>query len=289
MQDNQQASLINISEDYFLTTEISALETTVLEAARRTVERDMGAQGVVLTDTEREAVLTVQVLKELNSVDLATLLLRYKYFKKIRDGNMATRHPGQYGSLTALANDQGISTSELSRIVDLVEIVFPFLWGRLGLDIPALWKDIGKSNFMEMLPVLKVLITGQDADHSDQANQAAQRFLDDAAASYRAQNQEVPAEDVLREGVVRDIVDHGVLLNNRELRTHIRPERTPSIASYFITGRNGQNYLLSTLSNDQLTMLSRRAGSVMDIVNVTSDQAVNFAEVRDFLRAVGIS
>ena len=279
MQDNQNA--IVLTSDYFLSTEISALENTVVEAARRTVEHD--TRGITLTDTEREAAITVQVLKELNSVDLATLLLRYKYVKKIRDGNLVTRHPGQYASLTEMAVDQGISVTELSRIVDLVEIIFPFLANRLGLDIPTLWKDIGKSNFSELIPVLKVLVTGQNATHSDQANQAAARFLDDAAAGYVAQGIDVPTNDALREEVVRDIVERGTLLNNRELRTHLRPERTPSIQMYHFADNGGPGFVVANLTNDQLTMLLRRAGSCVDCSTYTR------ADMPNIIRLIGIA
>ncbi len=139
MQDNQQTGLIplDLSQDYFLAREIEGLENVMLEAARNTVSEFVRSQGVSLTDTEMEAVITVQVLKELNSIDLASLLLRYKYLRKIRDGNLVTRHPGQYASLAEVATEAGISVSELSRIVDLVEIVFPYLGNTLHMDIPT--------------------------------------------------------------------------------------------------------------------------------------------------------
>lgn len=290
MPNDQDVAIIPIASDYFLTTEISALEATVVEAARRTVERDMSAQNVVLTDTERNACITVQVLKELNSVDLATLLLRYKYYKKIRDNNFQTRHPGSDnwgGSLTVLANQQSISTTELSRIIDLVEIIFPYMRVDLGLDIPTIWKEIGKSNFSDMIPVLKVLITGQDADHSQQANNAAERFLADIEAGYVAQGIEPPDEDILRREAVSDIVEHGRMLNNRELRTHIRPERTPNIDSYLFT-RNGRNYILASLDDDQMTMLSRRVGSIMDMSREDPGDANRIPVVRTFLEMLGL-
>jgi hypothetical protein len=111
MHENQQNGLVplDLSHDYFLTREIAGLENTMVEAARNTVAKFTRGRGVSLTDTEMEAVVTVQVLKELNSVDLASLLLRYKYLRKIRDGNLVTRHPGQYASSTEVATEAGVS------------------------------------------------------------------------------------------------------------------------------------------------------------------------------------
>jgi hypothetical protein len=231
-------------------------------------------------------------LKELNSVDLATLLLRYKYFRKIRDGNIVTRHPGGYTSLTHLASEQGISATELSRIVDLVEVVFPYLGNTLHMDVAVAWKEVGKSNFIDMLPVLKALITGQPVAHSAQANQAAARFMDDAAAGYLAQNMEVPPEDELRQEVVRDIVERGTRLNNHELRTHLRPERVPNIETHVFMS-DGQGYVLMPVTDDQMAMLARRAGACIDVQVYDSNdaiyQAAYSAPVRNFLRALGLS
>jgi len=291
MQDIQQNGLIplDLSHDYFLTREIEGLENTVVEAARNTVTEFARGQGVSLTDTEMEAVVTVQVLKELNSVDLASLLLRYKYLRKIRDGNLVTRHPGQYASLAEVAAEAGISATELSRIVDLVEVVFPYLGNTLHMDIPTAWKEVGKSNFIDMLPVLKVLITGEDVVHSAQANESAHRFLNDAAAGYRTAGQEVPEEAELRQGVVRDIIERGTLLNNHELRTHLRPERTQSIQTHvFMNGATG--YIFMPITNDQMTMLVRRAGACIDVHAydpVNFRVASNMPEVRNFLRVIG--
>jgi hypothetical protein len=291
MQDNAQIVPINLANDYFLANEMSALERSVLAAAQNTVNEFTRGAGVTLTDTEMEAVVTVQVLKELNSVDLATLLLRYKYVRKIRDGNLVTRHPGGYASLAEMAADQGISATELSRIVDLVEVVFPYLGNTLHMDVATAWKEVGKSNFIDMLPVLKVLITGQPVAHSAQANEAANRFLDDAAAGYRAQDLEVPDEDALRQEVVRDIVERGTRLNNHELRTHLRPERVLSIETHVFMN-NGQGYVLMPVTNDQMAMLARRAGACIDVQVYDSNdaiyQAAYGAPVRNFLRALGI-
>jgi hypothetical protein len=292
MQDTAQIVPINLANDYFLANEMSTLERSVLAAAQNTVNEFTRSAGVTLTDTEMEAVVTVQVLKELNSVDLATLLLRYKYVRKIRDGNLVTRHPGGYASLAEMAADQGISATELSRIVDLVEVVFPYLGNTLHMDVATAWKEVGKSNFIDMLPVLKVLITGQPVAHSAQANEAANRFLDDAAAGYRAQDLEVPDEDALRQEVVRDIVERGTRLNNHELRTHLRPERVPSIETHVFMN-NGQGYVLMPVTDDQMNMLARRAGACIDVQvydnNDAIYQAAYGAPVRNFLRALGLS
>ena len=136
MQDNQQTGIIplDFSQESFLAREIEGLESVKLEATRNTVSEFVRSQGVSLTDTEMETVITVQILKELNSIDLASLLLRYKYLRKIRDDNLVTRHPGQYASLAEVVTEAGILVSELSRIVDLVEIVFPYLGNTLHME-----------------------------------------------------------------------------------------------------------------------------------------------------------
>jgi hypothetical protein len=292
MQNNQETSMIpfDFSRDYVLAREVEGLETTIVEAARNTAFEFARNQGVSLTDTEMEAVVTVQVLKELNSVDLASLLLRYKYLRKIRDGNLVTRHPGQYTSLDEIAHEAGISTAELSRIVDLVEVVFPYLGNNLQMDIPTIWKEVGKSNFFDMLPVLKVLITGEHAAHSGHANESAARFLNDAAAGYRAAGQEMPDDEELREGVVRDILEHGISLNNRELRTHLRPEHTSPISTYLFMDRNGLGYALMPVNSEQLSMLARRAGDGIDILAIHPEEfltAVNIPSIHGFINLLG--
>jgi hypothetical protein len=274
--------MISFSNDYFMTNEINSLENTVLDAAKQTVDEEITGQGVQLTDTEMEAVVTVQVLKELNSVDLATLLLRYKYIRKIRDTNLVARHPGGYTSLVHMASDQGVSATELSRIVDLVEVVFPYLGNTLQMDIPTLWKDVGKSNFVDMLPVLKILISGNPATHSEQANASAQRFIDDAEAGYTAQGVEVPDRAQIRQEVVRDIVERGTLLNNHELRTHLRPERTPNITLYVYTVNDIPAYMIAGVTGDQLELLRRRAGAAIDVRTGAATNAPDF--VQEFLR-----
>jgi hypothetical protein len=283
MQGNRQNSLtpLDFSRDYFLAREIEGLENAMVEAARNTVTEFIRDQGVSLTDTEMEAAVTIQVLKELNSIDLASLLLRYKYLRKIRDGNLVTRHPGQYASLAEVAIEAGISAAELSRIVDLVEIVFPYLGYALNLDIPTVWKEVGKSNFFDMLPVLKVLITGENVAHSPQANQSAHRFLDDVAAGYRTAGQELPEDVVLRQEVVQDIVEHGRLLNNHEMRTHLRPDHTPNI-TIFRLEHDGVGVLIASVSDEQMHILTRRAGDCMDV------QQIDLAGMRSLMRQNGI-
>ena len=283
MQDNQQTGIIplDFSQESFLAREIEGLESVKLEATRNTVSEFVRSQGVSLTDTEMETVITVQILKELNSIDLASLLLRYKYLRKIRDDNLVTRHPGQYASLAEVATDAGISVSELSRIVDLVEIVFPYLGSTLHMDIPTVWKEVGKSNFIDMLPVLKVLITGKQVTHSNQANESVQRFLDDAAAGYIAAEQEVPEEVELRMGVVRDIIERGTQLNNHEFRTHLRPKRIPPIKVFRLES-DGLGVLIASVTEDQMHMLTNRAGTCIDV------RQTDLPGIRNLMRHLGL-
>ena len=60
--------------------------------------------------------VATEKLRLVNGMDLAAIMLRGKILKDIEDQALHTVHPNHYDTLTALAEEQGISISELSDI-----------------------------------------------------------------------------------------------------------------------------------------------------------------------------
>jgi hypothetical protein len=217
------------------------------------------------TETEMMAMLKVEQLRQVNGVDLAAVLLRAEYINEIEANNLISRHPEGYSNLQEMAKAQGISSSELSQTLDLVNIVFPYVQEYLGLAIPILWEEVGKSNMRELVPVLKSIITGEEAG-AQSVREATERILDDVAATYIAAGRDEEAQDeiVVRRAAIEQLIQDGQHLTNRELRTRIRPERTPSIEVATITDRENNVTIVAECTPEQWELFMRRMGAYAD-------------------------
>lgn len=170
-----------------------------------------------------------------------------------------------------MARDQGISITELSQVRDLYRIIFPFIEEELGMSIPELWEQIGKSNFREMVPVLKVLIAGPDEHTKASVRNAYERLMDDASATLHAQGLEELDDDVIARAAMENLIEAGAVMSNRDLRQTIRPERTPSLEPTIIRS-NGNRVIVMTVSDDQYTLFERRMGSAIDPIEFNMPQ-----------------
>ena len=221
-------------------------------------------EGGDYTETEQQSMLMIEQLRQVNGLDLAAVLLRAEYLNVIEANNLITRHPAGYASMREMARDQGISEAELSQTLDLANHIFPYARDVLGWDIAQMWEEIGKSNMRELVPVLKGIITGE-ASNSASVNTSVERILEDTVATFIASDQaeEAEDEDTVRRAAVEFLLERGQLLTNRELRQHIRPERTPSAP--VTTFQAGEDVVIAAkLTPDQWELFMRRMGQYAD-------------------------
>jgi hypothetical protein len=244
-----------------MTVALTGLKASLRSAAQANYDAIAGEDDY--TETETMAMLKIEELRLVNGLDLAAVLLRAEYLQEIENNNLITRHPAGYASLGEMAQDQGISLAELSQTLDLANVIFPYVRDVIGIAIPQLWEQIGKSNMRELVPVLKRIITGEEAGAAT-VNTAADIFLEDVIATFRAADDERAddGEAVQREAV-EQLLLHGATLTNRHLRERIRPERTPVIEVTTITDNNDV-IVLAAMDTDQWTMFMRKMGASVD-------------------------
>ena len=130
----------------------------------------------------------------------------------------------------------------------------------LGMNIPQAWEQIGKSNMRELVPVLKRIITGEEARGT--VENAVQILVQDAEATFAAAGED-PTDDEVNRAVVEQLLEHGMNLTNRRLRQHIRPERTPIIEATTVTV-NDDVIVLAMMNPDQWQMFMRKLGNSVD-------------------------
>jgi hypothetical protein len=272
-----------------LSTALLGIEASLENAAKANVANI----GEGFTQAEKHAMTVVEELKLINGMDLAAMLLRGKLIKQIEDEALYSIHPGRYGSMEELARDQGIGPSELSNVRDLCFTIFPYMEQRLGISIAQVWEQIGKSNFRELVPVLKVLING-DGGASASVRNSVERILDDVVITAHASGQN-PSDEEMRSQAVQNLLEAGATMTNRDLRQTIRPEHTASLEPV-IFNRNGTKLLLVKVSDDQWQMLQHRLQGYMDPIfrDLPNDRGAAQIEmfrvpiVREFTGFMGI-
>jgi hypothetical protein len=246
---------------------------------------NVAMDGQEFTETEVNAMTLIEELRQTNGLDLAAVLMRADLLRQIERTNAITNHPAGYRNLQEMANDQGISVSELSNTLDWVNVIFPFVQDELGLPVAQFFERVGKSNLRELTPILKSIITGEPSSTASVRN-SVERLLEDTAASLLAagsgpelgeQNHPAPEgqDDFIqrtRRATVEHLIEQGELLPNRELRRTVRPERTPVIQGTALRGANGgQIMVLASMTEEQYQSLMRRASSVLDLSNIEVD------------------
>jgi hypothetical protein len=243
-----------------LSVALVGLRQAIRDAAQQNVDA-VTAQDDSYSVSEKRAMLVIDELKQVNGLDLAAILMRAELLKTIQRENLITLHPARYDSLQHMASEQGISLTELSQTLDLTNIIFPYLQDHVGANIAEMWEAMGKSNFKELVPVLKSIITNSPSD-TQSVNIAVARLMDDAAATALAAGQEFGDEE-LRETVVDQLVHDGIHLTNRELRERIRPERTPVI-NLGVIPQNGSRFVLAKVTAEQYALMVRLLGARVD-------------------------
>jgi hypothetical protein len=275
---------------------IVGLDAAIRETARLEVEAFIEETGETFTETELEALVVVQELSGINAVDLGVIILKASRIKHIQRGNLATRHPAGYQSLAELAAENGLSGSELSNILDWVDVIFPFLV-ELGFSIGVLWRRLGKSKFREITPILKVLVTGEPSGAST-VNDAVDAILDNVAASTAVSGEDQLDDEAARMLGARWVVEQAENLTIPQLRREVRPTRTPVIQGSLIPVNNGEGgrVAMMYLTHEQWILLHRVAGNHIELLPIIlpddpelrEEESRNIPEMRRILREVSV-
>jgi hypothetical protein len=260
-----------------LNNSLSALEAQLYQAAEANVNA-VASEGY--TQAERHAMIVVEQLKLVNSMDLAAVHVRGKLLDQIEAEGLWAFHPGQYGTLEQMARDQGISVSELSNIRNLTRVIFPYMEQTLGIPVAQVWEQIGKSNFREMTAVLTAIISGEEPGNRTTAESVA-LILDETAATAHAAGQEVTPESV-RRAAVENLLNDASSMSTRQVRRRLRPDPTPTLEPAVIRS-NGRRVIVMEADDEQYTLFQRVMDRHIDVreVDLPSDPG---ARQREALR-----
>jgi len=228
---------------------------------------DMAANGDTreFSALELQAMEQVESLKLVSGLDLYAILLRFKFLENIRINNLLNVHPGRYTDyehpLTRMADEQGISASELHDTIKMGSIIFPFLVRQYGENAVAdMWAELGKSKIRALVATLSAAITGTNS--GSQNVRATLAVAEEAAALQHATEstltwQEVePAER--RERTAREIVEIARRSPTvRHMRAELGGTRTQNITFFAHAEDDGRTVVIAELNPDQRTMLGR--------------------------------
>ena len=131
---------VRVSENVGLSRTLLGLEASMERAARENLNAALSQAGTSLdsyTGTEPLAIIATEKLRLVNGLDLAAIMLRGRLLHEIEDGALFTVHPMHYTTLEQMAQEQGISLSELSDIRGMYDVVFPYIENELGLSVAA--------------------------------------------------------------------------------------------------------------------------------------------------------
>ena len=279
---------IQLSDNTQLAGVLGGFVGAIDAAAEANIARQIEEEHIEVTALERRSMVRVEAFKQVSGLDLTALMMRAYYLRIIQEENLLTIHPsGAYSTLGSMASANGCSVTEMTFILDAVNIIFPYLAENLGLSIWDVWAGIGKSKLKELTPILKAMITGEASDTATTAA-AVQRLLQETfdgmevSELYSTQfemmaDERIPNEERqeiqnnLRQEAVRITVEHLVDvardLPNEELRRHLRPG-TEAIEFYEIN-YEGRRLVAAEMDEGQLTMLRNRLRERVSVNSLT--------------------
>lgn len=264
----QQNNPLAISTNGILSNKLLSLNNRLEQAARHNVSQWLeNNPHQSFTITEKRAMVKLEQLKLAGDLTLAEIILRGEIIREIEAHGLWSSHPMGYSSMEEAAEAQGISTSEYSNIRDLTETIFPYLVN-MGYNIAELWEDIGKSNFRELVPILKRSITEQ-VSRSNRVEQIFENEMNDIFATASAQGEQITT-DTARQILITQLLEAGQL-PVRALRQRIRPDRTHALEAYRLPYRNDRNVVMMVADADQIELLNRRMSGYIDMVPVSED------------------
>jgi hypothetical protein len=275
---------ITISTHAGMSTQLASLNNQFEQAARQNVQTFLAQNPDMssFTRTEKHAMVKMEQLKLIGDLTLAEILLRGQVIHEIESLGLWSTHPMGFNSMEDAAEAQGISKSEYSNIRDLCEVIFPYL-AQAGYNIADLWETIGKSNFRELVPILKRTIT-DEASRSSRLEAIFTNEMNDIVASARVMGEAITDQDA-REILVDQLIEAGQL-PVRELRQRIRPERIPSLEAYQLSYDGNRSILMVLTDDDQSQLLQSRLRGHIDIVNLTQNQARHTPAICELVRNI---
>ena len=251
-----------------LSSRLVELKSDIEAAAWANVEAVL-ADYPDMTDLQKRSMFYVDQLKQINGLDLAAVLFRGEVLNIIVQENLHAVHPGQYTTLQEMAAQNGISMSEISQTLDLVNVIFPYLTENYAKPLAQWWEEIGKGKFREMTPVLKSLITGELPGRGS-TRESVQRILDEGLEVAEAAGEDttqVAVQQEVRARVIDELLDLGRTMPNERLRQHIRPERTQPIDATIVTVGE-ERFIMAQMDEDQLRLLSRQMRGRLNLIPV---------------------
>lgn len=262
------------SVDPILSKTLLSFETNLREKAQSIVN---GA-GNGYTGPQLKAMVLFEELKLVSDMELAAVLVRGYILQEIEKDSLWTEHPQGYSSLKEAAQAFGTSISMLSDTKALYDIIFPAI-SSLGLSVPELWEDIGKSNFRAITPILRAIISGTKSKGKE-VNEALDKVW----------------EEVDKDGPYDSDVDRKRAAIENVLDAAKKPnsELSKILSKYSINSLllsiGGKFFLLTAMDEDEKNTLIKRFGKMLDVRYVDGNgyKLEDIPEVRTLLEAGGI-
>jgi len=287
---------IVLSDSRQLGSLLGNLSNSLIEHAAEKINADLGDDIGSYSALEVRAMTMVEALRLTSGFDLTAIMTRGQLIQQIEQESLVSVHPGRYSTLTAMAQEQGISVGELSDTRALYGTIFPYVENVVGLSVAQLWGSIGKSVFREMVPNLMSLITGEQPAHTS-VRESVILLIENATNSLVAegqieqgelsQEQEEQRMSQIRRRAVNDLLTLGSTSTSRQVRATLRPTRTQPLSAVMMAPFSdeglleGEGYAVMKFSGqDQLDMVRRLMGShlVSTTINTNSEQAVEYTE-----------
>jgi hypothetical protein len=252
--------IVTLQDEFSSTAYINEMNDNVKQMAVNNLKDALAGEDY--TGPEKIAMVVFEELRLVNGLDLASVLLKGERLKRIREMNLAQQLPGEFQSMEeAVTAWAKISPTQQSVITNLYEHVFPYIRDQLQMSVQEFWEDISLSNAGEIIPHLRMLITGEPS-RSGQVREKVGELLETANALGMSEEEAIENSVIglisLGAGTVSDV------------RKELRPEGSPTIEMALIYA-NGKTFILGEVDEDQLTLLRRTFGRHVDLYNHTED------------------
>ena len=260
------SSIAPQADSALLTDGLQALQQSLFDAAEMNIETALGDQAGQFSELSRRAMVVTEALRLTSGMDLSTIIMRGQIIRQIETEGLSGVHPNGYANLTKLAEDNGVSVGEFSDIRALTDVIFPYIVEELGMNLVEVWEQIGKSSFREMVPALRSLITGEQADHNS-VRGAVEAMMNGAAASLMTNEQdpwtqaEIATEEgarAVRQHAVANLLHDGMTMPTRQLRRRVRPARVPASQMATLQTDEAQWYAVIRMSSTEQRDLVQR-------------------------------
>jgi hypothetical protein len=242
---------------------------------RRQAELNLGETA--LSGPGREAAILVEQLAVLShEVGYAHSRLRGEILARLEIGDLYRFHPSDPQSLEELADERGVSRSEVSDLLAWEQVIYPYLLREFDLKPFDVWQRYGKTKRRRLTPLLRALIDPDKKTRSDKVRVEVATFRMRERARV-AEEGVPPGYDETRQ-MVLTLLGLADTLTSRDLEEKISPEHTPGLDMLGsrhplrILDENGEvveervvYFVWFEASEDQITLLHRRFPDRLDL------------------------